>query len=116
MAFTEDEIVGHMRDIEQYFWSKRRPPLGIRNQIREGQRLERQSVELFMIRPDWKDPSVWHEEAIAKTNYVRSRGVWRVYWKRADGRWHPYPEKREVATLRAFLRLVDEDKYCCFFG
>lgn len=116
MAFSESEVARHLQDIETHFWAKRRPPLNLRDKIREGQRIAGQSVELFYMRPGWRDPSEWHEESIAKATYVRSRRVWRVYWKRADLRWHPYPEGREVDSLRAFLRLVDEDKFACFFG
>lgn len=116
MAFTSEETARHLQELEKYFWSKRRPPLDIRDQIREGQRLEGQSVELFFMRPAWNDPTNWLEESIAKTTYVRSSGMWKIYWKRADGRWHPYPQRKQVATLRAFLRLVHEDRYCCFFG
>tara|TARA_B110000444_G_scaffold52520_1_gene48499 strand:- start:352 stop:570 length:219 start_codon:yes stop_codon:yes gene_type:complete len=72
MAFTPDEIARHLQDLEKYFWSKRRPPLGIPHQIREGQRLEGQSVELFFMRPAWNDPTDWLEESIARTTYVQS--------------------------------------------
>lgn len=88
----------------------------IRDAVREGQRVEGQSVELFFVRPVWDDPSQETEESIAKATLVRSRGKWRVYWKRADLRWHSYANKPEVNSLRDFLQLVDEDRYCCFFG
>lgn len=53
---------------------------------------------------------------VAKATYVRSRDHWRVYWQRADLRWHRYDPAPEVATVQGFLDLVDEDAYACFFG
>lgn len=116
MAFTENEIARYLEEIETDLWAKRRPPLEIRDQVREGQRVEGQSVELFLVRPLWNDATREVEEPVAKATFVRSRGRWRVYWQRADQRWHPYDEKPEVGTLRAFLKLVDEDRFGCFWG
>lgn len=116
MAFTDDEIARYLGEIEKHFWSKRRPPLEIRDKVREGQRVEGQSVELFLVRPRWNNPSQQVEEPIAKATWVRSRKRWKVYWQRADLKWHLYDEQREVSSLRAFLELVDEDKFGCFWG
>jgi hypothetical protein len=56
------------------------------------------------------------EQPVAKATYVRSRGVWKVYWQRADLRWHAYPPAPEVESLEDFLNLVHKDDHACFFG
>jgi len=116
MAFTEEEIARYGALIEEVLWSKRRPPLHLRDKVREGQRIAGQEVELYLVRPFYRDPRKQVEESIAKTRYVKSRDVWRVFWKRADGKWHRYDPMPEVASLKEFLELVDEDKFCCFWG
>lgn len=116
MAFTEFEIATHTAVIEQVFWSKRRPQLHIRDKMREGQRLEGQSVELFFVRPVWDDPTRHTEEPIAKLTYVRASGTWRIFWQRADLKWHRYQPRPEAATLKAALQVVDQDANACFFG
>lgn len=116
MAFTDLEIAEHTGLIEKLLWSRRRPPLHLRAEIREGQRFAGHAIEFFFVRPRYDRPSQWIEESIAKVQYVRSRRVWRLYWKRADGKWHSYPPRREVKTLAAALRLIDEDACNCFFG
>ena len=116
MPFTDSQIAEYTSQIEELFWSRRRPPLNLRNEMREGQRITGNTVELFFVRPLWNDPSRMVEEPIAKARYVKSRDVWKIYWMRADCKWHSYPPAPEVKTLKKFLLLVEEDANACFFG
>ena len=56
------------------------------------------------------------ENEVAKATFVRTRGAWRVFWQRADLKWHRYDPAAQVPTIEEVLRIVDEDQYCCFFG
>ena len=116
MAFTNLEIAQHSALIEKLFWSKHRPPLRLRDRMREGQRIEGHSIELFYVRPLFSDRRRTIEESIAKVTFVRASGVWRIFWKRADLKWHRYPLCPETATLEAALRIIHEDASACFFG
>lgn len=116
MAFTDIEIAEHMKVLEDSFWSRRRPPLHLRDQVREGQRFTDQSIELFIVRPAFNRPGEHIEESIAKVQQVRTQGVWRIFWKRADGKWHGYKPRPKAPTLAAALRVIDEDPHGCFFG
>lgn len=78
--------------------------------------MEGQSVEIFEIRPHWQDKSRISEHPIAKATYNKSKRTWRVFWQRADLRWHRYESNPEVASIEEFLALVQEDEYGCFFG
>ena len=98
------------------FIAKRRPPVHLRDQVDLRFRFDGRSVEIFEIRPRWNHPDQQVEESVAKARYVKSRDRWLVYWKRADLKWHKYDPMPEVSTINAFLRLVDEDAYACFFG
>lgn len=46
------------------------------------------------------------EHAFAKATYVKTRGVWKVYWMRGNLEWHPY-EPARVRSFEAFLQLVN---------
>ncbi|MEO7798779.1 MAG: DUF3024 domain-containing protein [Opitutaceae bacterium] len=98
------------------FVAKRRPPVHLRAQVDLSFRFDGRSVEIFEIRPQWNNPARRIEEAVAKARYLKSRDAWLVYWQRADLKWHKYGPTPEVSTLQAFLTLVDEDEYGCFFG
>ncbi|MBK8479286.1 MAG: DUF3024 domain-containing protein [Opitutaceae bacterium] len=116
MAFTEVEIAEHTATIEEILWSRHRPPLHIRELMREGQRFTDQSIEFFYVRPAFGRPGTFIEEPIAKVQYVRSRGVWRLYWQRADLKWHGYQPCPEAESLAAALNVINQDACNCFFG
>ena len=98
------------------FVEKRRPAPHVRPKLDLGFRVKGQSIELFEIRPQWNRPSVKRKRAYAKATFVRTRGVWRVFWKRADLKWHSYEPMPEVPAVEAFLAVVQKDEYACFFG
>ena len=98
------------------FMDRRRPPPQIRSEVDFGYRIAGQSLELFEIRPGWDDPSEAIESAIAKATYVKRTGTWKVYWQRADLKWHRYDPDPEVDSVEEFLALIEADKYACFFG
>ena len=116
MAFADSEIAANTATIEEYFWSRCRPPLHLRDRMREGQRFTDQTIELFFVRPAFNHPGEFVEESIAKLQYVRSKDVWRLFWKRADGKWHRYPPRPEAESLATALGIIHKDANACFFG
>ncbi len=115
MAFSELEKKRYEKVVKA-FVDSRRPPLEIRPQLDLSYRMSGQSVEIFEIRPAWKAPSEKVENSVAKATYIRRSNVWRIYWQRADLKWHRYDPVPEVARIEEFLEVVDADEYCCFFG
>lgn len=51
MAFSEFEVALHEQTIEECIWAYRRPPADMHDKIRDGQRIEGHTIELFYIRP-----------------------------------------------------------------
>ncbi len=115
MALSEFETKKIEKEVSA-FVEKRRPPPYIRPELDLGFRVRNQSVEIFEIRPLWNNLEERIEEPVAKATYVKTQQVWKVYWQRADLKWHRYDPDPEVDTLSEFLVLVDRDEYACFFG
>jgi Protein of unknown function (DUF3024) len=116
VALSEFELarVQHAMDA---LMKQRRPPPDVRQKLDLGFRVTGQSVEIFEIRPVWRGPAdEKHESVVAKATYVRTRGVWRVFWQRRDLRWHGYEPRPEVNSIDEFASLVAEDVHACFFG
>jgi Protein of unknown function (DUF3024) len=115
MALSELELKRCEHDVKR-FVEHRRPPAHIRPELDFGYRIEGQSVEIFEIRPDWRDRSIKRETPVAKATYVRSSNRWKVYWLRSDLKWHRYEPSGEVRSLAQVLAVVDRDEFGCFFG
>jgi spore coat polysaccharide biosynthesis protein SpsF (cytidylyltransferase family) len=115
MVLSEFEIKKVEKAVRQYV-EKHRPLPDIRHEVDLGYRVKGQSVEIFEIRPLWNKQDKTIEEAIAKATYVKTQRVWKVYWQRADLKWHRYDPDPEVKTIEEFLAVVERDEYGCFFG
>lgn len=98
------------------FLKGRRPPEEMRNELDIGYKIENQSVIIYDIRPFWRDKSKIIEEPIAKTTWIHTRKVWKIYWMRSDLKWHSYQPKPHVKTIDQFIQVVDEDAHGCFWG
>ncbi len=115
MALTELETKRIEKAVSAFVENKR-PPAMMRDQVDLGYRISGQSVEIFEIRPLWENPAQKIESPVAKATWVKSTRKWRIYWQRADQKWHRYDPDPEVDTLEEFFSIVEKDNYACFFG
>ena len=115
MALSEFEIKRCEKLVGQYVES-RRPPAHIRNDLDFAFRIKGQSVEIYEIRPAWREPGVKIESPVAKTTYVKTQQIWKIYWMRADMKWHSYQPNPDVKSIEEFLEIVERDEYGCFYG
>jgi len=95
---------------------KHRPAPHIRPELDIGFRVSGQSVEIFEIRPRWKEPKVKMEHPVAKATYIRSQDLWKIFWMRSDLKWHGYEPLPAVGSIEKFLAVVEKDEHACFWG
>jgi hypothetical protein len=103
-------------EIMENYISGVRPVPEKRNQLDLNYEIHEQSVILNEIRPFWNNPKEILTFGYAKATYFKSKNLWRVFWKRADNKWHSSKPKSTVSSLKDFLKLVDQDEYGCFKG
>lgn len=115
MAFELPNTVDIIETMENYMHQVR-PPEHVREKLDLCYRIENQSIFLSEIRPMFMNPAEKIQSDYAKAVYVKKTTKWKVYWMRANLKWYPYDPKPEVESLKAFLKLVDEDEYHCFKG
>jgi hypothetical protein len=96
------------------FVETRRPPVDIRPQLDIGYRLDSQAVELFEFRRSMRGHRI--EEDFARLVFVKSRSVWKLYWKPSGARWRRYSPLPEATRLEQLLQEIDDDPNACFFG
>jgi len=115
MTISEFEIRRIEKLVGQYVES-RRPAAHMRSQLDISFRITGQSVEIVEIRPQWNDPTRKIEGSIAKATYVKSQKIWKLYWMRADGKWHAYQLFPSSASLEKILEAIEQDPHGCFWG
>ena len=115
MAFTTEQTTS-IESAMVDFMTKRRPPEEIRHMLDLEWRIEGQSVVIYSIRPSWQDESRKIEEPAAKATYNRKTNRWKIYWMRADMKWHSYAPHPEAVFFDEFLAVVHEDEHGCFWG
>ena len=115
MAFSELERTANLKSL-RWFLDVTRPPEEIRPQLDIGYAVVGQTVDVFEIRPDWKDATTTRHTPVARVKYVRTKQHWVLYWMRADLKWHSYQLGDEHRTLMSALKTVKSDPHGCFFG
>ena len=100
----------------QKFIEKIRPPVAIRKKLDIGYSYNDRVLEIFEIRPRWDNKKLKMNSPVAKTRFVKSKGVWIIYWMRASGKWVRYKPNPEVKTISKFFEILKTDKYGCFWG
>jgi Protein of unknown function (DUF3024) len=103
-------------EVMENFVDKRRPPEHIRPKLDISYRIEELSVTIVEVRPKWDNPEIIRDHPVAKATIVKAKNCWKVFWLRADLKWHSYKPNPIVPSLSDFVRLVDEDKNACFWG
>ena len=115
MAFSEFELKRYEKAVKGFI-ERNRPPAHIRKELDIGFRQEGQSVEIFEIRPRWDNPKERIEYSVAKATYVKTQGIWKIFWQRADLKWHTYTPHPKAKSIEEFLDIVEADTHACFFG
>ena len=98
------------------FIEERRPAWEIRDQLDFSFRVSGQSFEIFTIRPRWNNPAQKVEGPVAKATYVKKKKIWKLYWQRADMKWHSYKPFPELKSLEEILEVIGQDANGCFWG
>ena len=114
MAFTEIELA-QIEEVVGTF-CERRTPVEKRDKLRFEYSVRRHDVELVEVRPHWLNPGEEIRSGVAKFKFVRSANEWRLFWMRADLKWHSYEPLLSSRDLRELLAEVNEDPHACFFG
>ena len=98
------------------FLQKLRPPPEIRDKLDYHANITGCELVLIAVRPSFQDKIRTTEHPIARAKWVATRKRWRLYWMRADMKWHSYEPMPEAATMAAVLSEIRRDPHCCFFG
>ena len=94
----------------------KRSPESIRNQLRYEHTIENHDVIIYEVRPRWDKPDEHTRMPCAKLTFVRTQNVWKLFWHRADMKWHAYGPLKSSRDLADLIAEIDRDPNGCFFG
>ena len=114
MSFSEIELKYIDKNVGDF--CRTRVPAKVQNQLRYKYRVEGQDVLIAEDRPRWDKPDEWLAIDFAKLKYVRKNNIWKLYWKRASGKWELYKPHSEDKDLAKLVTVINNDQYGCFFG
>ncbi|WP_439647027.1 DUF3024 domain-containing protein [Blastococcus haudaquaticus] len=99
-------------------WCRDRVPERARDQVRVEADVSGRDVTIVERRPPWSQTAGddWTTIPVARLRYLTSRGVWRLYWRDRDERWHEYADLPFAATVDELLAELDSDPTALFWG
>lgn len=103
-------------EVMEAFMERKRPPENIRHQLDLLYKIDGQSVVINEVRPRLHNPPETFEHGVAKATFIKAKNEWKIFWFRADLKWHSYKPNPTVKSLGDFVALVEEDKHRCFWG
>jgi hypothetical protein len=113
MPFSEIELARIDRLVGGLCARRNRPEF--KEQLSFEYRVKGHDVTVFERRPKWRGTGIT-EHGVAKLRFVRRAGEWRLFWMRADLKWHSYTPAASSTDLPTLVAQVDTDPNGCFFG
>lgn len=95
---------------------KRRPKPEIRHMIDIKAEITGQEVVVSEIRPSFSNPEVTTQHAVAKAKWIGAQNRWKLYWMRADLKWHLYEPGAHLTDIKSIIGEIDRDPHGCFWG
>jgi len=114
MAFNDIELKKIDQIIGKPF--RNRVPKEHQDKLRYEVQIKGHDIIISEVRPSWSKPDVWLPVDFAKLKYVRSQNIWKLYWKRASGKWELYGPKEKAKNLKTLANVIEQDQFGCFFG
>jgi hypothetical protein len=99
-------------------WCRDKVPAHIRDQVRVEVDVAERYLTIVECRPPWRadTSSPWTRLPIARLRYTKSSGVWSLYWRDRNLRFHGYDLMSPTASVEELLAELDRDPTAIFWG
>jgi hypothetical protein len=101
----------------RHYCEQRIPPHSL-HQIRVEAQVDTRSVTIVERRAPWRREirPEWTALGIARLRYVAKTGLWTLYWRDRNQRWHRYNGVAASPNVLALIDEVDRDPTGIFWG
>lgn len=73
-------------------------------------------VDIVEVRPPWGGVGEHTRFPIARLRYTKSTGLWAIYWRGRNLKFHEYKRKRPTDTVQALLDHIESSGDPIFWG
>ena len=97
-------------------WCQEKVPAGVRDKVRIECEASGRDLTILEFHAPMEPGEEWIGNPVARLRYMKSRGIWRLYWVDSNDRWHQYPEPEWAHDVRDLLAEIDRDPTALFWG
>lgn len=101
----------------RHYCEQRVPPRAL-HQVRVEAQVDARAVTIVERRAPWREDygPEWTTGGIARFRYVAKTGLWTLYWRDRNQRWHRHDRAAPCPDILALLDEVDRDPTGIFWG
>jgi uncharacterized protein with HEPN domain len=97
-------------------WCRDRVPDHLRDQVRVEVDVDARHLTLFECRPPWDGQGDWTRLPVARLRFTKATGLWTLYWRDRNERFHLYDRIGASENLQVVLEEIDRDPTAIFWG
>ena len=99
-------------------WCRARVPERVRDEVRVEADVAERHVTVVECRPPWRVDvdAEWTRSPIARFRYSKSTGLWSLFWRDRNQKFHAYARVPASARVAELLAEVDRDPTGIFWG
>ena len=97
-------------------WARERVPDHLWDQVRVEADVSERHVDIVEVRPPWDGEGEHTRFPIARLRYTKSSGVWTIYWRDRNLKFHEYKRKRPTKRVQALLDYIQDSGDAIFWG
>ena len=97
-------------------WCRDRVPEHLWAQVKVEADVEPRHVTIVEVRPPWDGVGEYTRFPIARLRYTSSTGLWAIYWRDRNLKYHVYERKRPSKNIQTLLDHIADGGDPIFWG
>jgi hypothetical protein len=97
-------------------WCRERVPEHLWDQVRVECDIADRHVTIIETRPPWDGQGDWTQFPIARLSSTAATGLWSVYWRDRQSRFHEYMRERPSKRVQGLLDYIGSHEDQIFWG
>lgn len=97
-------------------WALERVPEDLWDQLKVEADVSDRHVDIVEVCPPWDGVGEHTRFPIARLRYTKSTGVWAIYWRDRNLKFHEYKRKRPSRNVLSLLDYIQNSGDAIFWG